>query len=266
MKSLALAVMIFAFSLDMPQAQVLKRTHKKSVPHTEQIVANETLSNNNNSTLKFNIISKGDPTNTKNLVDIPDSYTFDWNYDIKIETKEGETIINYLLKNDAPYYGMRISPSENLFMVVDQKLQLMTMFMDNDGKKMMNATQYKNNVANNASNKIYEKEKYKFKKVGNKNILGYNCKGYQVENEDRVITFYITTDPDITFQGIYQSDKTHLPKNFNPEWISNNEGILMSLCMEGMKNAKNNMTLTCIKLNKEPFSLSKKDYIKLAED
>ena len=267
MNRLLLTILLFAFIIEMPQAQVLKRAHKKSAKQSEQIVANETIPNNNSIIDQLSRSPSNENISIADISKVPAVYNFDWRYDIKIENKEGENFISYLLKKDASYYAMKVSPSDHLFMVLDPALQLMVMFMETDGKKMMNAAQYnfKRSTVDYSSTKN-NPGKYKLKKVGNKNILGFNCKGYQVENEEGVITFYITSEPDINFKAIYNSDKTNLPQNFNPDWFDKGKGILMQLSLEGMKNAKNNMTLTCIKLYKEPLNLKKADYSSIAKD
>lgn len=267
MKSLLLSLFMFAFISEMPQAQVLKRSHKKDVPQSEQIVSNAILFSKRKILDRNQTISTKENLKITDISKVPDTYNFDWSYNIKIETKDGETFLNYLIEKNQLYYGMKISSSENIFMVLDPQIKLMIMFMETEGKKWMNTAQYNYKKTNHFfSGKKSAQEKYKFKKVGNKTIVGYSCKGYQVENNDQVITFYITSEPDINFKAIYQLDKTHLPENFNPDWLNKAEGVLMQMSMEGIKHARNNMTLTCIKLSKEQHNFDKIDYLKIAED
>jgi len=266
MKRLLLAGLLVAFIFEMSQAQVLKKSPKKNTPTSEQIVSNTPIDVQNEIPLKSNEVSNNQDITITEISKVPDNYNFDWQYHIKIESKDGENVINYLIKKDAPYYGMKVSPKENLYMVIDKNLELMIMFSESEGKKMINAASYKNSLQQLGATKNFERDKYKFKKVGNKNILGYNCKGFQVENQEEVMTFYITTEPGIQFDAIYNSDQTNLPKNFNPDWIYKEKAILMQLSMEGLKNAKNNITLTCTKLSRKQFNLNKKDYISITDD
>ena len=90
--------------------------------------------------------------------------------------------------------------------------------------------------------------------------MGYKCHGYQAENKDGVYTFYITSEPDISFMDMYNSDNAKLPANFDPKWIEDGNGLMMQMILEDKKNAKNNLIMTCIALEKQSVSLRKRDY------
>jgi precorrin-6B methylase 2 len=59
---------------------------------------------------------------------------------------------------------------------------------------------------------------------------------------------------------IYKSDKTKLPANFDPNWIEDGKGLTMQMILEDKKNAKNNLVMTCVTLEKQSVILRKSDY------
>ena len=191
--------------------------------------------------------------------EIPQVYDFDWSYVMKMETRQGDMILNYFLKKDAPYFGMKL-PENDMHMVMDPSRNLSVTYMRSEGNNLVMASKMPKNLADEIAADNSAADEYSFKKIGNKTILGYDCEGYQGENDDMVFTFYITTEPEISFGEIYKSDKTKLPKGFDPKWIKDGKGIMMQMVMEGKKNAKDNATMTCIALEKKSFSLNKADY------
>ncbi len=194
-----------------------------------------------------------------NTSEIPQVYDFEWSYVMKMETRQGEMILNYFLKKDAPYFGIKL-PENDMYMVMDPSRNLNVMYMRSGGNNMVMATKMPKTLPDEIAADNAKEDEYSFKKIQNKTILGYDCEGYQGENRDMVFTFYVTTEPDISFGEIYKSDQTKLPKGFDPKWIKDGKGIMMQMIMEGKKNDRENATMTCIALEKKNFSLNKADY------
>lgn len=191
--------------------------------------------------------------------EIPQVYDFEWSYVMKMETRQGDMILNYYLKKDAPYFGMKL-PENDMYMVLDRSRNLNIMYMRSEGHNMVMATKMPKTLPDEIVSENAESDEFSFKKIANKTILGYDCEGYQGENSDMVFTFYLTTEPDISFGEMYKSDQTKLPKGFDPKWIKDGMGIMMHMTMEGKKNTRDNATMTCIALEKKNFSLNKSDY------
>ena len=269
MKKAVLTTILMAFCLMPLHAQFLKNLQKKVEKRVENTVTNKVAdkaaaeagkSVDNMMDFKMGGASGFEQVDPS---EIPQVYEFDWNYVMKVETRQGDMILNYFLKKDAPYFGMKL-PDNDMHMVMDASRNLNVMYMRSQGNNMVMATKMPKALpdeiaADNAAN-----DEYSFKKIANKTILGYDCEGYQGENRDMVFTFYVTTEPDISFGDIYKSDQTKLPKGFDPNWIKDGQGIMMQMIMEGKKNARDNATMTCIALEKKNFSLNKGDYNSLA--
>ena len=132
--------------------------------------------------------------------------------------------------------------------------------MNTQGNSMVMATKIPESSPGDIAEEQVKSDEFSFKKIENKTIMGYDCSGYQGENQDMLFTFYITTEPDISFGNFYKSDKAKLPKGFDPKWIEDGKGIMMQMIMEGKKNNKDNATMNCVALERKPLTIKKSDY------
>ena len=270
MKKLVLTLILTALLAIPAQAQFLKKLQQKVSQQVENTVTNKVADKaaqeagkSVDNMLDFSIgdgfASGYEPID---YAEIPEVYEFDWSYVVKMETGQGDMTINYLLKKDAPYFGFKL-PENDIQMVMDPSRNMNVMYMNSEGNKMVMATKIPEITSEEMSSDL-EEDEFNFKKVGNKTIMGYDCTGYQGENAEMVLTFYVTTEPDVNFGDFYKSDKTNLPKGFDPKWIEDGNGIMMQMIMEGKKNSKNNTTMTCIALERKTSTINKIDYKSIA--
>jgi len=255
------------FFLIPAQAQVLRKLKKKVEHRVEQKVYDKTATETDKSVgraMQPEYNNSSSPMGAQaDLSEVPETYEFEWRYVMKMENKEGEMHLNYFLKKDAPYFGLKLPNSVEMFMVMDESRNLMVNYMNSKGTKMITASRISKSPLNETENEN-KRDKYTFKKINSKTIMGYNCRGFQAENKDGVYTFYITNEPDISFMDIYKSDKTKLPANFDPKWIEDGKGLMMQMILKDKKKAKNNLIMTCVALEKQSVILHKSDYKSLA--
>ena len=265
MKKAVLTSILMAFCLMPLHAQVLKNLKKKVEQRVEKTVtdkvadkAADKAGQSVDKMLDFPMPGTSG-IEQADFSEIPQVYDFDWSYVMKMETREGDMILNYFLKKDAPYFGMTL-PENDTHIVLDPSRNLNVMYMRTEGNNIVMATKIPKTLPEEIAADTAEADEFSFKKIGNKTIMGYDCEGYQGENSEMVFTFYLTTEPDISFGDMYKSDKTKLPKGFDPNWIKDGNGIMMHMNMEGKKNDRENVTMTCIALDKKNFSINKADY------
>ncbi len=266
-KALLLGVLLMIFP-PPSQAQYLKNLKKKAEKRVDNTSyskvadkASAEAAKSIDNTLNFQMANSGFTTGFEQVdpAEIPSIYDFDWKYVIKRESRKGDIVLNYFLKKDAPYFGFYL-PENEMFMVMDPAKKINVMYMESNGINKIIATRIPETSPAELASDKKQGDEFSFKKIGNKTIRGYDCSGYQGENKAMVITFYFTQEPDISFGEIYKSDKTNLPKGFDRKWIEDRNGILMQMIIEGKKNAKRNATMTCIALEKKPFTIKKEDY------
>ena len=198
--------------------------------------------------------------NSKELKDI---YDFDYTYKLKMTNNKDDIQFDYYLKKDAEYFGFALpmmgkdQQGMNMFTVMDNENLVTAMFMEVMGKKVVQKTKIKLSdfdADNNASD-------YTIKEIGSKTILGYKCQGFIMENKDSEITFYITDEAPISFNKIWDTGKNKMPKGFNPSWMKKySDGLMMEMQYVDKKKSKNNMTMTCIALEKTDFSITPSNY------
>lgn len=272
MKKAILTALLFSFFTMPLHAQFLKKLKKKVENRVENTIINKTadkaaseteksMENLMNMQLKNNGFPKG--MEQVQVADIPEVYDFEWSYVMEIQTGQGDMKMKYFLKKDAPYFGFQL-PENEFYMVMDPVNEINVMYMDSGGNKMLTATTMPQDSSINNEETGEHTENYDFKEIGKETIMGFECTGYQAEDDQRVFTFYITTEPDISFNNIYSSGQSNLPEGFDAGWLEDGKGLMMKMIMEGKKNAKENVTMTCISLEKKPFSLHKSDYSSLA--
>lgn len=191
--------------------------------------------------------------------EIPASYSFDWEYLMDMKTKDGNMEMAYLIKEDAPHFGIKMPNMPNMFMVLDTDKQLMVMYMTSGENKMISATKIDPTITEDAEiEKAYNDAE--MREIGSKEILGYDCQGYQTETEDHLFTFYVTDEAEVSFSDIYKANEKNMPKGYNPEWFKDGNALMMEMLMEDKKDPSKNVTMTCTKLEKNSYTLNKSDY------
>lgn len=211
-------------------------------------------------------------TEQGDIGDVPESYDFEWAYGLRIESaksKEGMDIV-YYLKEDAPYWGARIQQGMSLFMVYDLGNKLTVIFMENEGNNFISVTKVPENAMMEAEDMMDENEvsleDYTFREIQGKEILGYSCKGYEMENDEFKYTFFNTFETEVSFSDIYGKSE-QIPKGFNIDWFKegDKEGLIMEMIMEDKSGKNDTYRMRCTKLEKEPLSLRKSDYSSFGE-
>lgn len=200
----------------------------------------------------------------KESSELKDSYDFDYIYKLKMTNKKDDMQFDYYLKKDAGYFGFELpavtkgQEGMNMFTVMDNDNSVTAMFMEMMGKKVVQKSKIKLNDFDSDN----DTSDFTIKEIGSKDILGYTCQGFIMENKDSVITVYITDEAPVSFNKIWNTGKNKMPKGFNPDWMKkySENGLLMEMDYIDKKKSKNNMTMTCVALEKTDFLIQASDY------
>jgi len=257
-------------------AQFFKKLKKKVENAVEQTVINKTSEKAAKETEKAmdkafdmdfgNMYPNGSMGSMEN---IPAKYDFEWVYELELESpnykkNEGELFITYFLKEGAPYWAAEFNSgaAENMMMVYDAPTNQMIMLLDQKGEKMAVATE----LPDLETAQENEMQDYKMTKISGKTILGKDCEGYKMENDEYEFTMYVTFDTKISFSDIYGKNQ-QIPKNFDASWLKkgDNEGLLMEMQMIDKSKQKNNMNMKCVRLEKNNFSINTTAYKSLGQ-
>ena len=268
LKPLLLSI-IFLFISNTTQAQFLKKLKKKAEQAVENVIIDKTANKaaemaGSGMDKIFDIDFEGAQADPSIL---PESYEFEWKYTMQTNHKKGQMNMTYYLKPDAKYFGsqpeMEDNPMANgMLMLFDQELDIMAIFMDTeDGKS---GTLLKNpsiDLEDITEQEDANLEGYTFTEIGTKTILGYECQGFQVENDEMKMMMYIAMDAPVSFNQVYGNHMKTTPKGFDPKWMEKAENsILMEMEMINKKKKKYNMKMTCVTLEKSAKTLVVSDY------
>jgi len=270
MKKLILLGFSMLFCTTTMEAQFLKKLKEKVEKKVEHAVtenisdkaaneANKSLNKMWETKLKNSPIPMG--ANRADISEVPQSYDFNWEYQLNMETKNGNVDMTYILKEDAPYFGMRVPQAEGMFMVLDMDKKLSVMYFSSDENNFISASKLDNIIEPEEENNAYENSD--LIKIDSKNILGYECQGYETETEEHKFTFYLTQQAPISFANMYSDEKSNIPKGWNADWLEDGDALMMEMQMVDKKNSDNNAKMRCTGLEKKYFNINKNNYASL---
>lgn len=197
-----------------------------------------------------------------NMDDVPDAYSFSYRATMKIINEgEEETIIQYWLEPDAAYLGTKslVKDAANHIAVMDMENKAMVMFMDDGTQKTamrINADQKILGKYMKEAGESEDTDDVTMTPIENKTILGYHCKGFQVESEDGTSKVWVTDEAPVgMFSGAVQGD--YIPKGM-PNFGS--KALLMEMEYMPKKGKKDRIRMVCTELKPESLVIRKADY------
>jgi len=271
-KQLVLIFILMAFPFSS-QAQFFKKLKKRVEEQVEETVLDKTEEKAAKETEKsmdkiFNAkFDKNSPIPTNgergNMEDVPESYDFDWKYNLVMipKKKKDSLSMTYFLKEDAKYFGAKMENAMSMFMVFDGNLNSTIMFMDQDGNKMAMVNKMPDTEMDVDADTNTELEDYTIKKIDTKQILGFDCQGYLIENSEHKITSYITYDIPVSLGNVFSQNK-QLPNGLKYDWLMQDgkQGLMLETHFEDKNKSKNNMKMKCTEIVEESYNIKKSDY------
>lgn len=240
------------------QAQFLKKLGDKISKKVEQTASenisdkaaketDETLNSAWETDLTSDEKNQSNQINTQPTANYPESYDFDWKYSVSVDMGEKKMNISYRLKKGGNYIGMGGEQMRGMFMVMDFDRNLSIMYING----MVQATK----TPNISKKDQKANENMKYEQIAPKTILGYHCDGYRTEDEDYVMTFYVTDEVGVGFGSLYENQK-YLPEGFDPDWINENS-LMMEMQMINKKDDDKSMKMTCTEIKPDNFTITK---------
>lgn len=192
--------------------------------------------------------------------EIPASYNFDWECTMTMNSEAGEMTMVYLLSDDQPITGVRINEAGGMTVVQDYDNQLSVMYMNSGGNGMMSATRIDlDNLDYGEIENPYEE--MEVQKIGTKEILGYKCQGYRMENEEYILTYYITDEAPVSFHEMQIAQQSeNFPKHFSTDWFEEENPMMMEMDMVNKKNPEANVVMKVSKIENKPVNIRTADY------
>lgn len=197
------------------------------------------------------------------MEDVPDTYTFSYRMTMKIinDNTEEETAMQYWLEPEATYFGTKalIEGAGNHIAVMDMENEAMVMFMDDGERK----TAMRLNGGQGVMDKYFkiavedeEGEEVVVTPIESKTILGYPCKGFQMETSDGVSKVWVTDEAPVgLFGDMFQGDNA--PKGL-PDFGA--KALFMEMEYTPKNGKDDHFRMVCTELKPASMAIHKKDY------
>lgn len=196
------------------------------------------------------------------MEDVPDTYTFSYRATMKIsndDTNE-ETAMQYWLEPDATYFGTKalIEGAANNIAVMDMENEAMVMFMDDGERKTamrLNGSQDMMEKYIKIAVEDEEGKKVKVTPIEGKTILGYHCKGFQMETSDGISKVWVTDEAPVGLFGMFQTD--NVPEGM-PDFGA--QALFMEMEYIPKDEKDDHFRMICTELKPASMAIHKKDY------
>lgn len=193
--------------------------------------------------------------------EIPASYKFDWEYTMSMKTEAGDLEMVYLFSSDHSNTAIRMEQAAGMTMVQDYENDLYVIYMNSGGHAMVSASRLPEVNEDADLDMDYSMDDFEIRKIGTKDILGYTCQGYEMENEDFMLTYYITDETEVGFNQLHMAQQQkNLPKNFDSSWFDMENAMVMGMDMKDKNNANNPISMRVTKIEKKPSELITANY------
>ncbi|MEE9350047.1 MAG: DUF4412 domain-containing protein [Flavobacteriaceae bacterium] len=269
---------LFLFVSSTTQAQFFKKLQKKAKEKIEREAerraerrvnkkiddafdkTEETIDKTTKTSKKNSKTSKKSKKAKKH--NLPDSYDFEWTYVMQMKTKDGNMNMNYFLKKDANYMGMKITtekhnPTANMFIILDTQRNVSHTLMDMEGNKIITTI----DIPDDDIEEEADENEFTITKTDTKTILGYHCQGFKTITEDGTMNIYVAENAPISFNQIHSDKPKKKQKGFDPKMLKKFEnGLVMEMNFVSSKKKKYNVTMTCVSLEKKPFIIKINEY------
>ena len=244
MKRIVLILGIIAgFGILQAEAQFLKELKERAIDRSKDMIiaktANKAAEQTGNAMDKllnpdFGRLMNG--TGKKiDAADLPAKYQFSHLYSLKMSTTQGEIKMDYYLNKTEPYMGMEMDMGMKMFMVFDQGNKMMVNYINDKP----HATAMPEDIT---EENFDAQNDYTFTKLPNREFLGYDCIGHQMENDEYKFIVYIAPDMEAGFGNVFSNQQTNLPPAMLAAAKEYENGLMMYMEMEDKKNRKKKNT------------------------
>jgi hypothetical protein len=274
MKTISTTILWLFFLVTGPivNAQLLKKIAQSDEKATERAVLKKTeqkTAEKTDQTLDgiFNLDlggMMGDSNMDPSI--LPESYNYEWRYTLQTEHKKGNMKMHYYLREEGSDFASRMEMQQQsmmggMLMLIDPALNVTSILMNSKGKKH---GQIISTPEMDLSNTDFENsmDGYEFKEIGTKEIIGYRCQGFQIENEDTIMTMYVAFDTPVSLNKVYGNDPKRLPKGFDPKWLDKigKNSLMMEMDFHNKKKPKQSAKMRCVALEKDPLTINIAEY------
>ncbi|MGJ8593219.1 MAG: DUF4412 domain-containing protein [Aquaticitalea sp.] len=197
------------------------------------------------------------------LEELPDTYKFQYVMDMEMTTNKDVMLMQYYIQPDVSYFGNAITDKNTTSVTVyDMENQYLVTFMNNGEQKMAMKTRmpFDADAQKEMAKSDRKQEDLTIIPLPDKTILGYKCKGYQIEQKEGISKLYITNEAPVSFVGVFSSME-QMPKTGYGSTVPFDENsMIMEMEYTSNKRKRDNMHMICTKFEERPITIRKEDY------
>ena len=249
---LLIAVLIAGVGTINVNAQFLKELKDRAIDRSKDVVIGKTAEKAADKTgdamdkiLNPDFSRFTNPVGSKvDMSKLPDFYSFDYRYALKMTTQEGEIDFDYFLSKTEPYMGAKMNMGMDMSMIFDEGRKIMFTYVNGMGI----ATEMDFNDAMDEDD-VNMYNDYTFKELPNREFLGYDCIGREMENYEYKFTIYIAPDMEAGFGNMFKSEHANIPPAMQKFALEYENGLMMYMEMMDKKNKKKkntSATMECV--------------------
>lgn len=249
---LIIVILLTVVGIDTVNAQFLKDLKDRAIERSKEVVIGKTADKVADKTsqamdkiLNPDFSKLTNPGGKKvDMSQLPDSYKFDYRYALKMTTTEGVIDLDYFLSKTEPYMGAKMNMGMEMSMVFDEGNKVMFTYVN--GMAIATELDLPSEVDDAEMNSY---EDYTFRTLPNREFLGYDCIGREMENEEYKFTIYIAPDMEAGFGSMFKTEHANLPPAMQKFAGEYENGLMMFMEMEDKKNKKKkntSATMECV--------------------
>lgn len=272
------SIVVFLLMYSHAEAQFLKKLGDRVSEAVENTVINKSSDKAAHETSEsmdnvFSISEKSDRKNKKDRSKpdrrratssspSPDkTYAFTHRYKMKIISDDLTKSFDYYYNPHKSYIGMKMAQNgSNIFMIFDYKQNVVFNFISSANMKIFSGMAL--NVDDLPEQNSQDFSDYTITDLSSKTILGYQCKGKKIENEESIFIMYYTTEiSGLNFQKIFsQSKKKKLPPESEKLLKAVGNGLILYIKSIDKTKENQSIVMKCIGLDKQDFSFNTSGY------
>ena len=255
---LVIILLLFA-PLNETKAQILKKIKKKTQDKVENVIVDKTsdkaaeiASKNMDKMLNADFNPYGGGERKAEVSDLPESYAFEWKYQLKMNTDhpkmKDDLVFDYYLTPGKTYFGYAMEQMRSMFTVIDMEKEVSISYMEQGGSPMAMAYKLPGMKEKSENNEMPE---FTVTELPSKTFLGYESKGFQMENSQQRIIMYVATDVPVGFTNMYNAanGKHKIPESFKGLLNEQGHALMMYSKIIDKDDPEKNIEMECVSLD-----------------
>ncbi|MFV0590246.1 MAG: DUF4412 domain-containing protein [Draconibacterium sp.] len=252
------------------EAQLLKKLKQKAQEAAERSLLNKTdevVSDKTDQALDSlitpdsnnpeDMLGEPIPAPPDNNVKVPDSYNF--SYKVTMEIKKGERTkeMEYYLQPDEAYYVKKeVKDKYTQHVVYDIDIGREIYFVEMEGEKIISRKKMDLLTVAKLVGAYRDAPNREVKPIGSKNILGYNCEGYEITTDSGTTQVWITNEAPATMYRTLFEKRAEAPDS---PFTKNT--MIMETTFTSKEDRGRDYQMVCTQFQPENLVFNKDDYI-----